>query len=119
MLSNRLKLTVAVCFTVMSLFILTFGAVAFADADLHRGGVEEIFHAGGYTYVSYSEEGTTRWAAFLEDQRVRTGDEVEFAKSPPMINFTSKSLGRTFKEIEFAPVVRIYRNGKQLEREEE
>jgi hypothetical protein len=36
-----------------------------------------------------------------------------------MINFTSKSLGRTFKEIEFAPVVRIYRNGKQLEREEE
>lgn len=39
--------------------------------------------------------------------KVKVGDEVEFPDSPPMVNFHSKTLNRTFEKIIFAPGIRI------------
>ena len=63
-------------------------------------------NSGGYTYVEVEENGQKIWVAVMETQ-VKAGDVVEFPDSPPMLNFQSKSLKRTFDKIIFAPGLRV------------
>ena len=72
----------------------------------HKGKVLETMNAAGYTYVQVEENGQKLWVAVMET-KVKAGDVVEFPDSPPMINFQSKSLKRTFDKIIFAPGLRI------------
>lgn len=72
----------------------------------HKGKVLETMNAAGYTYVQVEENGQKLWVAVMET-KVKPGDIVEFPDSPPMINFQSKSLKRTFDKIIFAPGLRI------------
>ena len=72
----------------------------------HKGKVVETMNAAGYTYVQVEENGQKLWVAVMET-KVKVGDTVEFPDSPPMINFQSKSLKRTFDKIIFAPGLRI------------
>jgi hypothetical protein len=72
----------------------------------HKGKVLETMNAAGYTYVQVDENGQKLWLAVMET-KVNVGDTVEFPDSPPMLNFQSKSLKRTFDKIIFAPGLRI------------
>ena len=72
----------------------------------HKGKVLETMNAAGYTYVQVDENGQKLWLAVMET-KVNVGDTVEFPDSPPMLNFQSKSLKRTFEKIIFAPGLRI------------
>jgi hypothetical protein len=72
----------------------------------HKGKVVETMNSGGYTYVQIEENGQKVWVAVMETKVVK-GDMVEFPDSPPMINFQSKTLNRTFDKIIFAPGIRI------------
>jgi hypothetical protein len=72
----------------------------------HKGKVLETMNAAGYTYVQVDENGQKLWVAVMET-KVNVGDAVEFPDSPPMLNFQSKSLKRTFDKIIFAPGLRI------------
>ncbi len=72
----------------------------------HKGKVVETMNSGGYTYVQIEENGQKVWVAVMET-KVSKGDVVEFPDSPPMINFQSKTLNRTFDKIIFAPGLRI------------
>jgi len=72
----------------------------------HKGKVLETMNAAGYTYVQVDENGQKVWVAVMET-KVNVGDAVEFPDSPPMLNFQSKSLKRTFDKIIFAPGLRI------------
>jgi hypothetical protein len=68
----------------------------------HKGKVVETMESGGYTYVLIEENGQKVWVAAMQTP-VKVGDTVEFPDSPPMINFQSKTLKRTFDKIIFAP----------------
>lgn len=68
----------------------------------HKGKVIETMDSGGYTYVQIEENGEKLWVAAMQTP-VKVGDTVEFPDSPPMINFQSKTLKRTFDKIIFAP----------------
>jgi hypothetical protein len=68
----------------------------------HKGKVLETMDSGGYTYVLVDENGQKVWVAAMQTP-VKVGDTVEFPDSPPMINFQSKTLKRTFDKIIFAP----------------
>jgi hypothetical protein len=68
----------------------------------HKGKVVETMDSGGYTYVMIEENGQKVWVAAMQTP-VKVGDTVEFPDSPPMINFQSKTLKRTFDKIIFAP----------------
>lgn len=68
----------------------------------HKGKVVETMDSGGYTYVQIDENGQKIWVAAMQTP-VKVGDTVEFPDSPPMINFQSKTLKRTFEKIIFAP----------------
>lgn len=72
----------------------------------HKGKVVSTMNSGGYTYVEVEENGQKIWVAVMETQ-VKAGDVVEFPDSPPMLNFQSKSLKRTFDKIIFAPGLRV------------
>lgn len=71
-----------------------------AGTPLHKGTVLSTMDAAGYTYVEVSENGQKLWVAAMQT-KVKEGDEVEFPDSPPMQNFTSKTLNRTFDKIIF------------------
>jgi hypothetical protein len=62
--------------------------------------------AGQYTYLEVEEKGQKLWVAVMKTS-VKVGDTVEFPDSPPMINFNSPTLKRTFDKIIFAPGIRI------------
>jgi hypothetical protein len=72
----------------------------------HKGKVINTMDSGGYTYVEVEENGQKLWVAVMQT-KVKQGDVVEFPDSPPMINFQSKTLKRTFDKIIFAPGLRI------------
>lgn len=72
----------------------------------HKGKVVNTMNSGGYTYVEVEENGQKLWVAVMET-KVKVGDMVEFPDSPPMINFQSKTLKKTFDKIIFAAGLRI------------
>lgn len=72
----------------------------------HKGKVVSTMDSAGYTYVEVEEKGQKLWVAVMQT-KVKAGDIVEFPDSPPMVNFQSKTLNRTFDKIIFAPGLRI------------
>jgi nitrous oxide reductase accessory protein NosL len=72
----------------------------------HKGKILSTKDAAGYTYLEVEENGQKLWVAVMQT-KVNIGDVVEFPDSPPMVNFQSKSLNRTFDKIIFAPGIRI------------
>jgi len=43
----------------------------------------------------------------LPEVKVAAGDKIEYPETPPMANFQSKTLNRTFEKILFVPGIRI------------
>lgn len=72
----------------------------------HKGKVVQAMDVSSYTYVEVEEKGQKLWLAVMKTA-VKKGDIVEFPDSPPMINFTSKTLNRTFDKIIFAQGLRV------------
>lgn len=72
----------------------------------HKGKVLQTMDSGGYTYVEVDEKGQKLWVAAMQT-KVKVGDTVEFPDSPPMVNFQSKTLKRTFDKIIFAPGISV------------
>ena len=72
----------------------------------HKGKVVSTMNAAGYTYIEVEEKGKKLWIAVMET-KVKPGDEVEFPDSPPLENFQSKTLNRTFDKIILSPAIRI------------
>ena len=73
---------------------------------MRSGKVVSTMNAAGYTYVEVEDKGQKTWVAAMET-KVAVGDKVEFSDVPPMVNFTSKTLNRTFDKIIFASQLRV------------
>jgi hypothetical protein len=67
-------------------------------------------NAGGYSYLLIVADGREVWAA-ARQFAVVVGDEVEVAGLQPMQNFPSKTLSRTFEEIQFVGSARVIGGG--------
>jgi hypothetical protein len=66
-----------------------------------QGKVVETMNASGYTYVAVEEASKEKvWAAGPETM-VKVGDSIDIPRGMEMVDFQSKSLGRTFKSIYF------------------
>jgi hypothetical protein len=76
----------------------------------HKGKVLQTQDAGSYTYVEIEENGQKLWVAFMKEavqkEGVKIGDAIEFPDSPPMVNFQSKELKKTFDKVIFAAGLR-------------
>ena len=72
-----------------------------------KATVTQTMNSGGYTYVEAADEkGVKIWMA-LPETKVAKGDKIEYPETPPMVNFQSKTLNRTFDKILFVPGIRI------------
>ena len=72
-----------------------------------KGTVTKTMNSGGYTYVEAADDkGQKTWLA-LPEMKVAEGDKIEYPDTPPMVNFNSKTLKKTFDKILFVPGVRI------------
>ncbi len=78
----------------------------------HKGKVVTALNTSGYTYIEVDENGKKLWVAAMKVD-VKPGDEVVFPDSPPVENFQSKSLNRTFDRLILAPAIQV--NGKMSE----
>jgi hypothetical protein len=76
----------------------------------HKGKVLQTMAAGAYSYVEVEEKGQKIWIAVmkeaLEKEGVKVGDMIEFPDSPPMVNFQSKELKKTFDKVIFSAGLR-------------
>lgn len=75
-------------------------ATAASDTSL-SGKIVETMNSGGYTYVQLENKGKKTWVAIPEMQ-VSVGQQISLQPGMEMVNFTSKSLGKTFDSIIFS-----------------
>ncbi|NVN97337.1 hypothetical protein HXX01_03860 [Candidatus Nomurabacteria bacterium] len=74
-----------------------------------KGRTLEVLQSGGYTYaLVLLENDKTKWIA-LPEIKLNVGVKIEFPDTPPLKDFTSKTLNKHFDEISFTPGVRIYK----------
>jgi hypothetical protein len=72
-----------------------------------KGTVTQTMNSGGYTYVEAADDkGVKVWLA-LPELKVAKGDKIEYPETPPLANFQSKTLNKTFEKISFIPGIRI------------
>jgi hypothetical protein len=72
-----------------------------------KATVSQTMNSGGYTYVEAADEkGVKVWLA-LPEVKVAKGDKIEYPETPPLSNFQSKTLNKTFEKISFIPGIRI------------
>jgi hypothetical protein len=74
---------------------------AVSDTSSLSGKVVETMNAGGYTYVRLEKKGKKTWVA-IPEMKVSVGRQLSLQPGQEMVNFTSKSLGRTFDSIIFS-----------------
>jgi hypothetical protein len=72
-----------------------------------KAKVTQTMNSGGYTYVEAADDkGVKVWLA-LPEIKVKVGDSIEYPDAPPLSNFQSKTLNKTFEKISFIPGIRI------------
>ncbi len=76
-------------------------APAHEEMSSLSGKVVETMDGGGYTYLCIEKDGKKTWAAVLE-MKVTVGQEIALQPGYEMVNFTSKTLNRTFDKIIFS-----------------
>lgn len=72
-----------------------------------KATVVQTMNSGGYTYVEAADDkGEKAWLA-LPEMKVAKGDKIEYPETPPLANFQSKTLNKTFEKISFIPGIRV------------
>lgn len=66
------------------------------------GKIVETMNSGGYTYLNIEANGEKVWAA-VREMEVTVGQDISLLPGHEMVNFTSKSMNRTFDKIIFSP----------------
>ncbi len=66
--------------------------------------VKEVVKGGMYVYLRCQENGKEIWLATVA-REFKTDEVVSFVNAPPMINFYSKQLNRTFPEVIFTDLL--------------
>jgi len=70
------------------------------EAPSISGKIVETMNSGGYTYLCIERDGKNTWAA-IPETKVTVGENVSLPPGYEMVNFTSKTLNRTFEKIVF------------------
>jgi len=71
-----------------------------SKSQVHKVVVNEVIHAGGYTYLKVTEKRKETWLA-VPPLEAAKGDKLSYSGGLEMNDFTSKELKRTFPSILF------------------
>ncbi len=72
-----------------------------AETEPVAGELEETIQVPNFTYLRLKTSRGDEWAAVPTDNTLKNGQQVSIAKPMKMVNFTSKTLNRTFDSIWF------------------
>jgi len=91
---------------IMTLFILLLlPVVVLAEGEpLRSCSVKEVLKGGIYVYLRCEEKGADIWLATVA-RSYKVDEVVSFVDAPPMTNFYSKHLDRTFPEVIFTDIL--------------
>lgn len=91
---------------VAALFVLLLlPALALADGEVTRScSVKEVVKGGIYVYLRCEEKGADIWLATVA-RSYKVDEVISFVDAPPMTNFYSKHLDRTFSEVIFTDIL--------------
>ncbi|MBM4064332.1 MAG: DNA-binding protein [Planctomycetes bacterium] len=64
------------------------------------GKIVETMNSGGYTYLCIEKDGKKTWVA-IPETKMSVGENISLPPGYEMVNFTSKTLNRTFEKIVF------------------
>lgn len=70
------------------------------DISSLSGKIVETMNSGGYTYLCIEKDGKKTWVA-IPETKMSVGENVSLPPGYEMVNFTSKTLNRTFEKIIF------------------
>lgn len=89
----------------LTALLITF-AISLAQAEPVKRSciVKETQKGGMYVYLRCSENGKDIWLATVA-RAFKADEQVNFVDAPPMINFYSKFLNRTFPEVIFTDLL--------------
>ena len=73
---------------------------------METGTVVSTLDVSGFTYIEIQQGHDTRWIA-TGTTDVKKGEVIEFESSPPVENFKSKKLNRTFPSVSFVNSVTV------------
>lgn len=78
-----------------------------AGVPTKSGKALQVLDGGQYIYLEIQhEDGKKAWVATLP-MKVAAGDKVKYADAPPIPNFPSKSLNRTFDALVLSQAVEV------------
>jgi len=80
--------------------------------NLHEALVQEVIHAGTYTYLRVSEERGENWLA-VPKMETKPGDIFYYQGGLPMKNFKSKELDRVFAMVLF--LEKLYKSPDEMQ----
>jgi hypothetical protein len=87
--------------TMLFLFTLTS---SLAEEGNRSCSVKEVLKGGMYVYLRCQEKDQDIWLATV-DRVFKLGEVVTFVNAPPMTDFYSKFLDRTFPEVIFTDLL--------------
>jgi len=70
------------------------------DTSSLSGKIVETMNSGGYTYLCIEKDGKKSWVA-IPETKMTVGENISLPPGYEMVNFTSKTLNRTFEKIIF------------------
>lgn len=73
-----------------------------SQEDVLSGKIAETMNSGGYTYILLEKEGQKTWVA-VPEMKANVGQDIALQPGHQMLDFSSKSLNRTFDKIIFSP----------------
>jgi hypothetical protein len=94
---NRLPAFVC-CLILSSLIIFSAPSPSFASETPRSCVVKEVLKGGMYVYIRCQEKDKEIWLATVA-MEFKVDQVISFADAPPMTDFFSKHLNRTFPEV--------------------
>ena len=94
------RLPVFACCLILALILVSAPSLSSAaEAPPSRScSVKEVLKGGMYVYLRCQEKDKEIWLATVA-MEFKIDQVVTFADAPPMVNFSSKALNRTFPEV--------------------
>jgi len=101
---NRLPAFVC-CLIFSVLIIFSAPSLSCADGEPPRScTVKEVLKGGMYVYIRCQEKDKEIWLATVA-MEFKVDQVISFADAPPMTDFFSKHLNRTFPEVIFTDIL--------------
>ncbi len=97
-------LRICLFFTLFALLLLASASSSYAVEATRSCAVKEVVKGGMYVYFRCLEKDKDIWLATVA-RDFKTDEIVYFIDAPPMIDFYSKHLDRTFSEVIFTDLL--------------